>query len=82
MIAILRSNDYTEGYKIVKVLKNPISKNNQLALIEMAGKEFWAGGILCEVHHTTLEVLGKLSNKEQFDWLKSIKNDIYQGGKL
>lgn len=78
MIAILRTNNYDEGYRIVEVIKNPISKDNQLAHVKYDGKEWMTGGILCEVHPETLRVLNTLSHKEQWDWLKSIKNDIYE----
>ena len=72
-IAILRTNDYQEDFKVVKVLKNPISENNSLAEISFNGQIFWSGGILCEYNNITLNVLEKLTPKEQWDWLLSIK---------
>lgn len=70
--AILRTNNFSESYKIVEVLKNPISEQNNLALIKIENEEFMTGGLLCDVNQNTLEVLDKLSNKEQWDWLLSI----------
>ena len=78
MIAVLRTNDFSEGYKIVTVLKNPISEKNQLARVEYGGKEHMTSGILCEAHHTTVETLGKLTHEEQWNWLKSVKNDCFK----
>lgn len=79
MKAIHRTNNYNEGYNIVEVLKNPISKTNKLAEIRNDdGSINWTGGILCEVHQHTLDVLDTMKPEQQWEWLKSIKApDVY-----
>lgn len=72
MKAILRTNNYNENYKIVDILKNPISETNQLAKVLIDGEIYYTGGILCKITEITLNVLNSLSNKEQWDWLLSI----------
>ncbi|MDA3855235.1 MAG: hypothetical protein PF569_03180 [Candidatus Woesearchaeota archaeon] len=73
MYAILRTNDFDEDYKIVEVLRNPISENISLAEVQIIDKVFWTGGILCKITAETLEILERQSPKEQWEWLKSIK---------
>ena len=74
MKAILRTNDYTKNYEIVEVVRNPISKENGLAeIIDSEGEIKWTGGILVDVNESTLYMLDLMSNKEQWDWLCSIK---------
>lgn len=75
MKAILRTNDYSENYQIVEVIKNPIAENNSMAHIIIDGKEMWTGGILCEFNLLTCAVLDKLTPKEQWDWLISVRSD-------
>lgn len=78
MKAILRTNNYDEDYKIVEVLKNPISRNNSMALVLIDGKEYITGGILVEHNNITESILNLLSPKKQWDWLKSIScPDVY-----
>jgi hypothetical protein len=72
--AISRSNNYDEPYEIVRVVKSPISKNDQMALILGSdNKPYISGAILCEPHPKTIEVLDTMTNKEQYEWLKSIR---------
>ena len=73
MKAILRTNEFSEDYCIVDIIKNPASNNNSLAYILKDGELFYTGGILCEVNNITLSILDKLTNKEQWLWLLSIK---------
>ena len=78
MKAILRTNAYDEPYEIVEVIKSPISERNGLAIVKRKdGAEIWTGGILCEVHPTTIKILNTMTGKEQFDWLSGIRVEIY-----
>lgn len=76
MKALLRTNDYSEGVKVVEVIKNPISKTNGLAHVIIDGEEKWTGGMLFEINDITIKVLETMTPKEQWDWLLSIKNDM------
>lgn len=73
MKAILRTNRYSDNYKIVNVIKNPISKQNGLALIlDENNEQQMTGGILIDYNETTIKFLDTLTHEEQWDWLKSI----------
>ena len=74
MKAILRTNDFSENYVIVDVVKNPISATNKLAEVIENGKTVWTGGILCEYSSRTIAVLDSLTESEQWNWLMSIRN--------
>lgn len=76
MKALLRTNDYSEGVRVVDVIKNPISKTNGLAHVIIDGEERMTGGMLFEINEITMKVLKDLTPKEQWDWLRSIKNDM------
>lgn len=76
MKAILRTNDFSENFKIVKVLKNPISEQINLAEVEYEGKVFITGGILCKLDDITFEVLDGLTNEEQWKLLLATKLPI------
>lgn len=73
MKAILRTNDFSEPYRIVEILKNSTSVNNSLIKIKFNDEIYYTGGILCSVNENTIKVLNSLSNKEQWEWLLSIK---------
>jgi hypothetical protein len=73
MLAILRTNNFSEDYKIVEIIKNPISSTNGLAEIGLDGETLWTGGILCSIHDSTLKVLNNMLPEEQWKWLCSIK---------
>ena len=75
-LAILRTNNYDENFEMVTVIKNPISEKNHLALIEKNDKkQYMTGGILVKYHPTTKVILEKMSFKEQYQWLSSLKDD-------
>jgi len=73
MEAILRTNDFTEDYRIVEVLKNPISEQNGLALVLIDKEQFMTGGILCEFDWYLKMLLDSLSNEGQWKFLLKIK---------
>lgn len=74
MYAILKTNDFNENYKIVKILRNPVSDTISLAEVEINNGIFWTGGILCKITSETLGILDRQSPKEQWEWLLSIKS--------
>lgn len=73
MLAILRTNDFEEDFVIVDVIKNPISDTNSLAEVRIDNERCYTGGILCEITDQTINILKKLTPKEQWEWLLSIK---------
>jgi hypothetical protein len=71
--AILRTSNYKEDFKIVSIIKNPISEKNGLAKVLCDGEALWTGGILVDVNPKTIKVLETMNPKEQWDWLVGIR---------
>lgn len=76
MEAILRTNNYTEDYKMVTVIKNPIDERNGMAHVIIDEKEYITGGILVEPSETLINILDNMSPKEQWDFLLSVRKQI------
>lgn len=73
MLAILRTNNFNEPFKIVNIIKNPVSEKNSLAMVNIDGEIYMTGGILCEINDITIKVLNDMLPEEQWNWLMSIK---------
>ena len=65
MKAILRTNDFSEPYRIVEILKNSTSINNSLIKIKFNDEIYYTGGILCSVNENTIKVLNSFSFPEK-----------------
>lgn len=73
---ILRTNNFNEPAKNVWLLKSPISDTNSQHKVLHQGEVFITGGIIIPATETTLEVLNKLTPKQQWDWLKGLRQRI------
>ena len=73
MKVILRTNDFTENFKIVEILKTPTHIKTGLTRVKYDNKIFYTGGILCRLSDIILKVLSELSNEEQWKLLLTIK---------
>ena len=69
MKAILRTNDFTEDFKVVEVLKNPVNYKINLARVKYEDEIFLTGGFLVPLDGLLLSILSGLSNEEQWNLL-------------
>lgn len=76
MKAILRTNDFSENFIIVDVLKNPVSDKVNLARVQYEDEIFLTGGFLISLNEVTFNIFMKLSNMDQWSLLVSCNTPL------
>lgn len=73
MKVILRTNDFSEGLKVVEVLEKPDDSRIGLTKVKYLDEVFYTGGILCRLCDSIWNALEPLSPEEQWELLLNIK---------
>lgn len=70
---VLHLTPETNGYEVVTLIANQISKTNHLALIEKNGKKFMTGGLIIEDCVETRETLDQTPKELQYKFVLRFK---------
>ena len=71
---VLHITPSTDGYEVVKLLANRYSRNNSLAVIELAnGEKHITGGFLIKNTLKIREILDSIPKNKQYEFVKMFK---------
>lgn len=70
---VLHITPETDGYEVVKLLANRVSRTNHLALIEIDSKEYMTGGFIVGDTKLNRQVLDSVPKSQQYKLIKSLR---------
>jgi hypothetical protein len=74
---ILHITPASNGYEVVNLLANRMSRTNSLALIEKDGNQFMTGGFLINDTPRIRTMLDNIPKSEQFEFVKEFKMEPF-----
>ena len=74
---ILHITPSSNGYEVVTLVANRISRTNSLAAIEKNGEPFMTGGFLLNDTPEIRAILDAMPREKQYDFVKSFKSDPF-----
>ena len=74
---ILHITPSTNGYEVVTLVANRISRTNSLAAIEKHGRPYMTGGFLLNDTPEIRTILDAMPKEKQYDFVKSFKTDPF-----
>lgn len=72
---VLHITPSTDGYEVVTLIANRVSKNNGLALIEKDGVQYMTGGYIINNTAEIREVLDTIPKEKIFEFVRSFKHE-------
>lgn len=70
---VIHIGNQGNGYEIVRLISNGVSKNNELAVIERDGEKLMTGGVLIKNTPEVVSFLNSLPKEKHYEFIKSIK---------
>jgi len=70
---VLHITPSTDGYEVVTLVANKVSRKNGLALIEKDGQQSMTGGYILEDSFIIRNWLDKVRKDKQYEWVKVMR---------